>query len=203
MKRCGAMSCRLTPSWVNSARQADLDGLGSARSPRIRPPVRSADVRHHRRRQHLRHRIGIHIRSGRSFASRLPIRIVDELNVESTGSLEDFRYYLKRHIGLDADEHGPIGKPPSRFSLRLRRRSMASCGTNGGGLLAITTGLLGRHLRRNTISRSRRSEAHLSIDASERSELRSLAVAEQDEAVINRATLLIRTLDQAYPMPHV
>lgn len=35
-------------------------------------------------------------------------KIVDRLNTESGGCLEDFRYYLQRHIGLDGDEHGPM-----------------------------------------------------------------------------------------------
>ena len=61
-------------------------------------------------------------------------RIVDELNVEASGGLEDFKYYLERHIGLDGQEHGPManrlllslcGSDESRW--RVAEQAAADC----------------------------------------------------------------------------
>lgn len=35
-------------------------------------------------------------------------RIVDELNIATSGGLRQFQYYLARHIELDGDHHGPM-----------------------------------------------------------------------------------------------
>jgi hypothetical protein len=61
-------------------------------------------------------------------------RIVEELNVEAGGGLEEFKYYLNRHIGLDGDEHGPManrlllsicGSDESRW--QLAEQTAADC----------------------------------------------------------------------------
>ncbi len=47
-------------------------------------------------------------------------RIVDELNIATSGGLRQFQYYLGRHIELDGDHHGPM-------SIRL---TTSLCGDN-------------------------------------------------------------------------
>ena len=49
-------------------------------------------------------------------------RIVDKMNAEVGGQLDDFRHYLLRHIGLDGDEHGPMAA----------RLVQSLCGSSGG-----------------------------------------------------------------------
>ncbi len=98
----------------------------------MRPAVCAPDVQHHRGREHLRHRLGVHL--GRE--DLLPAifqRIVDELNVETGGGLEEFKYYLNRHIGLDGDKHGPMRHDDMQAEYgRCRKQFSPTLGGRGG-----------------------------------------------------------------------
>jgi hypothetical protein len=68
-------------------------------------------------------------------------RIVDELNVEAGGGLENFQYYLERHIGLDGEEHGPMANRlllslcgPDESHWQVAEQAAVDCLKARGGL---------------------------------------------------------------------